>query len=140
MLNPRHILITGASSGIGAALAELYAGPGMRLSLHGRNATRLGAVAGRVREKGATVVAQGGDVTDGVALAAWIRTCDHLQPIDLVIANAGISAGTGAGRESGPQSRLREAQSSRGENEDQSRGFFRSMSAVCSIPFIPSYP
>jgi len=31
MLNPKHILITGASSGIGAALAAIYAAPGIRL-------------------------------------------------------------------------------------------------------------
>jgi short-subunit dehydrogenase len=41
----RHILITGASAGLGAALAEAYAAPGMRLSLARRNAERLTAVA-----------------------------------------------------------------------------------------------
>jgi len=43
--NSRHILITGASAGLGAALAEAYAAPGMRLSLAGRDAERLTAVA-----------------------------------------------------------------------------------------------
>ncbi|HEU0117906.1 MAG TPA: SDR family NAD(P)-dependent oxidoreductase, partial [Alphaproteobacteria bacterium] len=41
MRNPKHILITGASSGIGAALAKAYAAPGIRLSLHGLHPERL---------------------------------------------------------------------------------------------------
>lgn len=104
MLNPKHILITGASSGIGAALALLYAESGVRLSLHGRNATRLMEVAESARRKGASVTASNGDVTDAEPLAAWIKDCDQQQPIDLVIANAGISAGTGGGNESKEQS------------------------------------
>ena len=39
--NPKRILITGASSGIGAALAEAYAGPGVSLYLGGRDGPRL---------------------------------------------------------------------------------------------------
>jgi NADP-dependent 3-hydroxy acid dehydrogenase YdfG len=44
-LDPRSILITGASSGIGRAVARAYAEPGRRLTLLGRNADRLRAVA-----------------------------------------------------------------------------------------------
>lgn len=105
MLNPGHILITGASSGIGAALAELYAKPGVRLSLHGRDANRLRQIAGRAREKGATVQTGTGDVTETGAMAVWINQCDQILPLDLVIANAGISAGGGTGHESAGQSR-----------------------------------
>ena len=43
--NPGSILITGASSGIGADLAQHYAAPGIRLALNGRNAGRLEAIA-----------------------------------------------------------------------------------------------
>ena len=105
MHNPKHILITGASSGIGAALAVLYAAPGQRLSLHGRSAERLALVAGEARQRGAVVAPHTGDVTDVDSMAAWIKSCDAHQPLDLVIANAGISAGTGAGGETAEQSR-----------------------------------
>ena len=43
MKDPRTILITGASSGIGGALARAYAAPGVLLHLGGRNAERLAA-------------------------------------------------------------------------------------------------
>lgn len=104
MLNPKHILITGASSGIGAALALLYAESGIRLSLHGRNGARLMEVAESARRKGAAVTASHGDVMDAKSLAIWIKDCDQQQPLDIVIANAGISAGTGGGNESKEQS------------------------------------
>ncbi len=89
------ILITGASSGIGAALAEAYAKPGVLLSLTGRNAARLEAVASLCRAHGAAVATRALDVTDRATMAAWIAECDAARPLDLVVANAGISAGTG---------------------------------------------
>ncbi|HLI12444.1 MAG TPA: SDR family NAD(P)-dependent oxidoreductase [Alphaproteobacteria bacterium] len=105
MCEPRHILITGASSGIGAALAEAYAGPGIRLALSGRDASRLEAVAAACRSKGATVAAEIRDVTDPEGMAGWITAREAAAPIDLVIANAGISAGTGGGGEGAAQAR-----------------------------------
>ncbi len=53
MRDPKTILITGASSGIGEALAEAYAGPGVTLVLTGRDRDRLDAVAARCMERGA---------------------------------------------------------------------------------------
>jgi short-subunit dehydrogenase len=106
MLNaPKHLLLTGASSGLGAALAEEYAGAGVTLSLTGRNADRLQKVAEKAERYGARAVTTPLDVTDAEALKAWILERDAAEPIDLVIANAGISAGTGTGKESEAQSR-----------------------------------
>jgi short-subunit dehydrogenase len=105
MRNPRHILITGASSGIGATLALIYAAPSIRLSLHGRDRNRLSSVAEHARARGADVRIHEGDVTDAADMAAWIAACDRIAPIDLLIANAGISAGTGKGGESAAQVR-----------------------------------
>nr|UXE44102.1 hypothetical protein Hi04_10k_c1074_00021 [uncultured bacterium] len=96
---PNSILITGASGGIGAALAESYAAPGKYLALGGRDTERLAAVAERCRQRGATVVATIVDVTDVEGVAAWIEETDQAGPLDLVIANAGVQGGSlGVGR------------------------------------------
>ena len=96
---PASILITGASSGIGAALAEAYAGPGIALWLTGRNSSRLAATAQSCLEKGAEVSTAIVDVRDASEIGHWIAEADAARPLDLVIANAGISAGTGNGGE-----------------------------------------
>ena len=102
---PRSILITGASSGIGEALARAYAVPGTTLALGGRDRGRRDAVAGRCRAAGAGVSAETVDVTDPNAMARWVGTADGAAPLALVIANAGISAGTGGGDEGADQVR-----------------------------------
>ena len=100
-----HILITGASSGIGEALALHYAVPGRLLSLLGRNSERTETVASLCRAKGARVSAIRLDVQDATAMEAWVRDRDHEQSLDLVIANAGVSAGSGGSGESAEQTR-----------------------------------
>jgi short-subunit dehydrogenase len=93
MQNVKNILITGASSGIGAALAMGYAAPGVTLFLSGRNEKRLLDVARRASAQGAVVQADCVDVIDGAQMAEWIASCDAAKPLDLVIANAGVSDG-----------------------------------------------
>lgn len=100
MRDPKTILITGASSGIGAALARDYAAPDITLYLSGRNADRLEDVAIACRAAGAVVETALVDVTDRAAMADWIAGVEARTPLDLVIANAGISGGT-AGRMTG---------------------------------------
>ncbi|MCA1908829.1 MAG: SDR family NAD(P)-dependent oxidoreductase [Magnetospirillum sp.] len=105
---PASILITGASSGLGEALALAYARQDVTLFLSGRDRQRLYAVADSCRAKGAEVHALVINVTQAVPMATWIKECDSIRPLDLVVANAGISAGTGGG----------------GESEDQTRAIF----------------
>lgn len=102
MKDPSSILITGASSGIGEALALYYAAhrnQGVRLFLSGRNKDRLDKVCQRCKAQGAVVEGRIIDVTDRSAMADWISGLDEL---DLVIANAGISGGSGGRREGEP--------------------------------------
>lgn len=86
-------LITGASSGIGAALAIESARRGGRLFVCGRDKARLDAVAGKCRDLGATVRADIVDVADEAATRRWLESCDAESPIDRVFANAGVSTG-----------------------------------------------
>jgi len=103
--SPKHIVITGASNGLGKALALHYAAAGVTLSLSGRNEARLDDVAALCREKGADVNAQIIDVTNAKAMHEWLGGLDSALPVDLVIANAGISGGTGDGIETTAQIR-----------------------------------
>jgi short-subunit dehydrogenase len=91
----RSVLISGASSGIGSALARYYAKPGVRLALTGRNVERLTAVADACRKASAEVSLSAADITDASATRQWVLSEDDQQPLDLVIANAGISGESG---------------------------------------------
>jgi short-subunit dehydrogenase len=93
---PRHVLITGASSGLGAGLARSYAAPGVTLALVGRSAPKLEAVAAHCRQAGALVHTAALDVAFAGALAPWLCAQQAAAPIDLVIANAGTSGGPAA--------------------------------------------
>ena len=91
---PQSILITGASSGIGEALALHYAAPGVTLFLGGRNAERLQGVARACEAKGANAVTWVGDVTDEAGIRQWIEDSDARVPLNLVVANAGVALGS----------------------------------------------
>lgn len=94
MKNPTSVLITGASSGLGSALTLEYAAPDVHLFLGGRDESRLAEIAGQARSRGATVRTAKVDVTDSQGTRDWIERSDDERPLDLVVANAGISAGT----------------------------------------------
>jgi short-subunit dehydrogenase len=88
------IVITGASSGLGAALAKRYAAVGTTLGLIGRDAPRLQQVAEACRQQGATVEVATIDVAESAPVSAWLLDLDARHPVGLLIANAGISGGT----------------------------------------------
>ena len=89
---PRSVFITGASSGLGAALARHYAAQGAIVGLFARRRAELDALAATLPADGVAVYA--GDVCDATALA---RAANHFiagfGAPDVVIANAGVSQG-----------------------------------------------
>jgi short-subunit dehydrogenase len=99
------ILVTGGSSGLGEALALELAAPGVALAITGQDGARLADVAARCEAKGAKVRAATVDVRDGAAMAALVAEIEREAPLDLAIANAGISGGTGGGSETPTQTR-----------------------------------
>jgi short-subunit dehydrogenase len=87
------VVITGASSGLGKALALRYARDGTVLGLLGRSSDRLDAVAVECRRLGASVFTAAIDVRNRTDMEAWLRNFDADTAIDILIANAGIMAG-----------------------------------------------
>jgi len=88
--NERVLIVTGASSGIGAALARAGAGAGYRVAIVARRAERLEEVARSIRDGGGHVVSIVGDVTgDGMPARIVATTLSSFGRIDVVVNNAG---------------------------------------------------
>lgn len=88
-LSGRHALVTGASRGIGAAIATALAADGARVSLVGRDVARLEQVAAQLggTERAVPVVA---DVTDAASVReAFARARGQLGPVHILVNNAG---------------------------------------------------
>lgn len=95
-----NIIITGATSGIGKELARIYANENNNLFLTGRNEERLQEIKEICQKLNAKVETAIIDVVDELATKNWIKNIATNHHIDLIIANAGISAGTEGGPES----------------------------------------
>jgi NAD(P)-dependent dehydrogenase (short-subunit alcohol dehydrogenase family) len=86
----KHALVTGASSGIGAAAAKLLAAEGVAVAVHGRDVERTTVVVDEIRDAGGTAVVAIGDLTDELEAAAVFAAVDAgLGPVDIVFNNAG---------------------------------------------------
>ena len=98
-LNERRVLITGASSGIGAAIADAVVGAGGTVALMARSADAIDELANRLGER---AVGAPADVTDAEGVAAAIeRAADAMGGLDAVVCSAGLVR-TGGIRASGP--------------------------------------
>ena len=96
----RVVLITGASSGIGAAAAKVFAEAGAKLLLCARRLSKLKSLEAGLTAAGATAVhSEALDVTDRKAVEALLGSTGSLptewQTIDVLINNAGLSRGLG---------------------------------------------
>ncbi len=85
----RHALVTGAGSGIGAAIARALVDEGARVTLAGRRREPLEKLAAEIGETD-TFVIDGFDVTDADAIKSGLRTVrQEFGPVDILINNAG---------------------------------------------------
>ncbi|MFI5680975.1 SDR family oxidoreductase [Streptomyces cellulosae] len=87
----RTVVVTGAASGIGEAVAVRLAAEGARVALLARRAERLEAIAGKIRAGGGEALAVVADVTDDASVeAAAARVREAYGTVDLVVNNAGV--------------------------------------------------
>jgi short-subunit dehydrogenase len=101
-----RMLITGASQGIGRALAEAAAARGAKVIAVARSEDQLAELAGKVRAQGGSLVTVKGDITDADDRRRLVEAAiQHLEGIDILVNNAGIGA-TGHFADAGPD-RLR---------------------------------
>ncbi|MEY9211263.1 SDR family oxidoreductase [Thermobifida halotolerans] len=94
-LRGARVVVTGASRGIGRAIAETFAAEGADLAICARSPRPLHEAAQSLRESGATVVAREVDVADTDALRAFVDTAAaELGGVDVVVSN--VSGGSAA--------------------------------------------
>lgn len=87
-------LVTGASRGIGAAIALAIACQGAAVALVARRSDRLAELAAAIRELDGSSVALSADLSDAAQIAHAVqRTVDHFGRLDVLVNNAGYAAG-----------------------------------------------
>lgn len=87
----RVAAITGASAGIGAACARVFAAAGMPVALFARRRDRLDALVAEIEDGGGRALAVEGDVTSEADVRAFVtRTLAAFGRFDVMVANAGI--------------------------------------------------
>nr|WP_210485547.1 SDR family NAD(P)-dependent oxidoreductase [Microvirga antarctica] len=87
-LKGKKVLVTGATKGIGRAIAELFAAEGAELAICARDPVRVQATAEALRAKGCVVHAESVDVSDPESLRRWVAAmADALGGIDIYVSN-----------------------------------------------------
>jgi NAD(P)-dependent dehydrogenase (short-subunit alcohol dehydrogenase family) len=96
----KSIFITGASSGLGEAIAVEFARRGYAVAIAARRVERIESLAGRLRKEGAAAVLPVAlDVTDFTSVdAALERAAREFGRLDIVVANAGVGYSLPVGR------------------------------------------
>ncbi len=91
-VSDRVVVITGAASGMGRAVAHLFADEGAKIGLIDRTAGGVELVADEVERTGVSHAGRVADVTDHAAAATAINGIrSELGPVDILVNNAGVS-------------------------------------------------
>lgn len=97
VLNDKVAIVTGASSGIGRAIALLFASEGARVVVGARRLDKLEALADDIRTSGGTALALAGDVADEAYAAALVGAAQsRFGGLDIAVNNAGALGPMGA--------------------------------------------
>lgn len=89
-LNGKVAMLTGASKGLGRAMAQALAAEGVRVSICARGGDVLERAAAELKAAGADVLAQPADVNDAAAMEAWTAaTVRQFGGVDILVNNAG---------------------------------------------------
>ena len=91
MLKGRAALITGASSGIGVAVARRFAREGATLIVAARRADRLETLATELRSHGVEVLVRPTDVTQEEQVLGLFADAEAFAPLDILVNNAGVA-------------------------------------------------
>ena len=90
-LSSKRALVTGASSGIGAAIAEVFAASGAHVAVHARTVAKAEATIERISASGGQAFAVEADLADPAAIEAMCNAgIKGLGGIDIVVNNAGL--------------------------------------------------
>ncbi len=91
-LHDKVALVTGASRGIGRAIAETLASAGAKVACNGRNEALLAEVAGAIGDRDGTALALPADVADEAAAAGLVAACiERLGGLHILVNNAGVT-------------------------------------------------
>ena len=87
----KSVLVTGSTSGIGAAIADAFAASGAKVMLTGRNQERGAAVRARIEAIGGKAELMAGDITDAAFCNALVQaTIDRFDRLDILVNSAGV--------------------------------------------------
>ncbi|HEX3973186.1 MAG TPA: SDR family oxidoreductase [Stellaceae bacterium] len=91
-MSERVAIVTGASSGIGAAIARVFADAGIKTVLAARSADKLDAIAAEIKANGGTALACATDITkEPEVIRLFERTVAAYGRVDILVNNAGIA-------------------------------------------------